>query len=359
MPARTMKTPLITYSVTAGNWRARWRRGWMGAVLGLLMMLCCGQVRADFCTITPANIVFPSVSSISAAPVYASSTFKITCTWTDILTGLLTPNVTICLNLGAGSGNASTSVTAPRQLSNGSLRVNYNLYTDATYAAAKIWGGWSGTTTSGNGIVIYMNKTGGVGSLEQNVTVYGKLEADSTLSNLVVGPDNLNFSSAFGAGSAVMNYQFSLLGLLGCAIPQTVTIPFTVQAPVINDCTININNLAFPTASLLTSAVRSTSGLSVRCSRNTAYRIVFGAGTYGASATARRMRNLNTAETVAYEISSTLDGPSWGDGAGGTEVVTGSGTGSAQALTMYGRVPPQTTPSPGDYKDVVNVTIAF
>jgi spore coat protein U-like protein len=335
------------------------RNRWSLSLLALLLVLCCGQARADNCGITPANIVFPSVSSISPNPVYASSTFKITCNWTDILTGLLTPNVVICLNLGAGTGNTSTTVTAPRQLQSGSLRVNYNLYTDATYAPAKIWGGWAGTSTSANGIVITMTKTGGVGSLDQFVTIYGKLEADSNLSGLSVGPDNLNFSSAFGAGSAVMNYQFSLGGLLGCLLPQTVAVPFTVSAPVINDCNINIGNLAFPNARLLTSVVRTTASLSVTCSKDTAYRITLNAGTYGASTTARRMRNLSNAETVNYQISNTLDGASWGDGNGGTVAVTGTGNGNAQGLTVYGMVPPQTTPSPGDYKDAVTATVAF
>ncbi len=341
---------------------APWRRcaaGLVAPLLLLLLLLCCGQARADSCAITPANVTFPSVSSISPGPVYASSSFKITCTWTDILGGLLTPNVTICLNLGAGSGNATTTNTTMRQLSSGALRVNYNLYTDATYTAAKIWGGVGGTTTSGNGIVLTMNKSGGLGSLDRIVDIYGKLEADTALSGLSVGPDNLNFVSSFGAGSAVMNYQFSLLGLLGCLAPQTVAIPFTVSAPVINDCNINIGNLAFPQSRLLTSAVRTTSSLSVTCSKNTAYRITLGAGTYGASTSARRMRNTGTAETVDYVVSSGLDGASWGDGSGGTVAVTGTGTGVAQALTVYGMVPAQTTPSPGDYKDTVTATVSF
>ncbi|MET0322437.1 MAG: spore coat U domain-containing protein [Duganella sp.] len=336
----------------------RWLR-LLPVLLALWLALCCGQARADNCTITPVNLVFPSVSSISTGPVYASSTFKVTCNWTDILTGLLTPNVVVCLNLGAGSGNASTTVTAPRQLASGGLRINYNLYTDATYAPAKIWGGWTGTSTASNGIVFTMTKSGGVGSLDQFITLYGKLEADANLSGLSVGPDNLTFASTFGAGSAVMNYQFSLLGLLGCAAPQTVPIAFAVQAPVINDCTINVGNLAFPNASLLTGAVRTTSSLSVTCSKNTAYRVTFNAGTYGASTTARRMRNVGNAETVNYQISNTLDGISWGDGNGGTTAVTGNGTGMAQAFTLFGMVPAQATPSPGDYKDVVTATVSF
>ncbi|EEF26199.1 conserved hypothetical protein [Ricinus communis] len=39
--------------------------------------------------------------------------------------------------------------------------------------------------------------------------------------------------------------------------------------------------------------------------------------------------------------------------------VAGTGTGNAQLLTIYGRVPPQTTPSSGTYTDTVVVTLTY
>nr|WP_281033880.1 spore coat protein U domain-containing protein [Mesorhizobium sp. M4B.F.Ca.ET.049.02.1.2] len=36
-----------------------------------------------------------------------------------------------------------------------------------------------------------------------------------------------------------------------------------------------------------------------------------------------------------------------------------TGVGTAQNLTVYGRVPPQTTPSPGVYTDTVIVTVTY
>ena len=48
----------------------------------------------------------------------------------------------------------------------------------------------------------------------------------------------------------------------------------------------------------------------------------------------------------------------WGNSSG---VITAAGTGSglAQSLTVYGRVPAQTTPSPGAYTDTVVVTLTY
>lgn len=71
------------------------------------------------------------------------------------------------------------------------------------------------------------------------------------------------------------------------------------------------------------------------------------------------MRNAVTGETIRYSISATLDGAPWGDGTAGTATVAGTGTGANQVIRMYGLVPAQTTPSPGEYKDTVMATLYF
>jgi spore coat protein U-like protein len=328
------------------------------SLLGLLLALASGQARADACTVAQSDIVFPTVSSISSTDVYTSANFKVTCTWTSFLAGLLFPNATVCLYLGTGSGNSSTSVTVPRQISNGGKVVNYNIYTDGSYSAAKVWGGWAGTTTSANLITFTLSKTGGVGSLMQDVNLYAKLNADPTLSSINVGPDNLSFTSDFAGGSVLMRYMFFLTGLGDCTLGTSVAMPFQVRASVINDCNINVGNLAFPNSSLLNSAVRTSANLAVRCSNNTAYRIAFSGGSWG-TVGARNMRNTGTAEMVAYQLSNTLDGASLGDGSGSTVIVSGTGDGTTRNQTLYGLVPSQTTPSPGDYKDTITATVQF
>jgi spore coat protein U-like protein len=328
--------------------------------LGLLLMLCCGQARADSCSVAQSDIVFPSVSSITSADAYANANFKVTCTWTSFVAGLLFPNATVCLYLGDGSGNTSPTVTVPRQLANGTKRINYNLYTDTSYAAAKVWGGWSGTDTAANVIQFTLTKTGGVGSLMQDVNLYAKLNADATLSSTNVGPDNLSFVSNFGGTSVLMRYIFFLTGTGNCVLGTSVAMPFQVSSNVINDCDINVGNLVFPNSSLLTSAIRTTSTLTARCSLNTAYRITFSAGTTaGNTISARKMIKTSASDLVSYQISNALDGASLGDGSGGTVVMGGTGDGTTKSQTVFGLVPAQTTPSPGDYKDTVVATVWF
>jgi spore coat protein U-like protein len=134
--------------------------------------------------------------------------------------------------------------------------------------------------------------------------------------------------------------------------------PFQVRANVINDCNINVGSLVFPNSNLLNSAVSTTSSMSIQCSKNTAYKIAFSAGANG-TMTARKMKNTGTAETVSYQISNTLNGASLGDGTGGTVALSGTGDGTTYNQTVYGLVPSQATPSPGDYKDTITATVSF
>ena len=43
----------------------------------------------------------------------------------------------------------------------------------------------------------------------------------------------------------------------------------------------------------------------------------------------------------------------------GTNTLAGTGTGLAQSATVYGRIPPQATPSPGTYNDTIVVTLTY
>ena len=329
-------------------------------VLALWLALAAGQARADSCTASMTDVLFTPVSPIAGANVTTTGTATVTCTWTGLLATppylVLFPNVTVCLFLGNGSNSASTT---PRQLKYGSQTLNYNLYTDASYAAPKIWGAPVVTATP-NPIILTMTKGGSAGSLTQTVTVYGQLTADAALSAAnTAGTGSAMYISDFGAGSAAMQYSFVLGGLTACLAGPVSSLPFQVRAEVINDCTISAGALAFPSTSLLSSAVRSTSAITVACSPNAAYQISLNGGSVAGSVAARQMQNPGNASKVAYQLSNTLDGTVWGDGSGGTVMVTGTGDGASHAVTVYGLVPAQSAVLPGSYKDTVTAVVAF
>lgn len=330
------------------------------ALFGLLLALAGGQARADSCTVSMTDVVFTPVSPIAGNGAYTTGTATVTCTWTGITSippfPVLFPNVTVCLFLGNGTNSASTT---PRQLKYGSQPLNYNLYSDASYTAAKIWGAPAVTATP-TPITINMTKTGTAGSIVQTVTVYGKLNADASLAAAqTAGTGSAWYTSDFGAGSAAIQYIFFVTGLPSCTLGPVAGLAFQVRAEVINDCTINVNTLAFPTTGLLNSAVRGTATMSVACSANAAYQIALNGGTVSNNVAARKMKNTLNSDKVAYQLSNTLDGTIWGDGTAGTIMVTGTGDGTVHAQTVYGMVPVQSSVTPGSYSDTVTATVSF
>lgn len=324
--------------------------GWLG---------CAALARADNCTATMSDISFTSVSPVPGADYYANGSGSVTCNWTVLSPTppflLLFPNVVVCVNAGLGSNATGSN---PRALGNGALRLNYNLYRDNTYAAASIWGSPALAATP---TPITLTGTAPLltgGSITRNFTVYGKIAAAALSGVATVGNADTVYSSSF-AGAASIAYAFYNLVQPACTTGGSATFTFQAQATVVNNCLISAGNLAFGNSSLLNSAKRSTAALSVQCTNNNAYRIALNGGTVSGNVAARRMRKVAGAETISYEISASLDGAIWGDGTGGTSTLSGTGTGAAQTITLYGRVPAQSTPSPGDYSDTVTATIVF
>jgi len=329
----------------------------MLALAAAIWLLGMGAARADSCSGTMTDIVFANVSPISGADSYASGTLTVSCTW-GLLTGippqLLFPNAAICVNIGAGSGGIQGQW---RTMTGGTGRLPFNLYRDSSYAAAAVWGSPS-TPNSPTGL--NFNLSAGLlslGTQTATFTIYGKIPGNALGGVGTVGNADTAFSSDF-SGEAIINYAFWSLLSSPCTAGASATVPFRVRATVVNNCVINASNLSFGASSVLTGAVRANAALSVQCTANNAYRISLNGGMNGTVA-ARRMRNLATGETVQYALSGTLDGPVWGDGSSGTSMVTGTGTGALQSVPIFGSVPKQTTPSPGDYKDTVTATIYF
>jgi spore coat protein U-like protein len=286
----------------------------------------------------------------------------VTCYWT-LLSALppyllLFPNAVVCINIGLGSNATGAD---PRQLGNGGLRIDYNLYRNATYTSAAIAGGPAvvGATTP---ITVAAGAPflGLIGNGTVNFTVYGKVPASASLrAALTVGNADTVYSASF-AGAVTMNYSFYNLIAPACtASGLTSTTAFNVTATVVNNCTISAAPMAFGPSGVINTDQRATGSVTVQCVNNNAYQIGLNGGSVASSVTARRMKNTVTTETIGYQLSATLDGPSWGDGTNGTTFVTGTGSGGAVSIPLYGRVPAQGTPSPGDYKDTVTATIYF
>lgn len=105
-------------------------------------------------------------------------------------------------------------------------------------------------------------------------------------------------------------------------------------------------------------SVRVASGITAQCANGAPYNIGLDAGT-GPGATVATREMTQGTNTLNYSLYSDPGRRTvWGNTIG-VNTVIGTGTGTVQAYTVYGRIPPQTVPGPGSYSDTIVVTLTF
>jgi len=146
------------------------------------------------------------------------------------------------------------------------------------------------------------------------------------------------------------------------ATAATTTSSLEVSATVSASCSVSTTAVGFGDVAVLSGANDdATGGLSVTCTNGTAWSASANAGSgTGATLTDRKMTS--GTNLLSYDLY-TDSGRTiiWGDGADATTgKISGTGTGSAQANTIYGRVPSgQNTAAVGSYADTVTVTVTY
>jgi spore coat protein U-like protein len=148
--------------------------------------------------------------------------------------------------------------------------------------------------------------------------------------------------------------------LLGSAeATTTTTSTFQVSVTLAATCTINsAAALTFPPSGVLTTNIAQSSTIQVTCTNTTPYTIGLDAGT-GSGATVATRKLTSGGATVNYSLySDTNHTTVWGN-TPGTDTVAGTGNGTGQNFTVFGLIPPQTTPAPGTYTDTITVTVSY
>jgi spore coat protein U-like protein len=160
--------------------------------------------------------------------------------------------------------------------------------------------------------------------------------------------------------------RFGVLGLaiLGLAASAggihaaTTSTTFNVSLTITSSCTVSATALAFGSTGVIAAPINNTSTVTVTCTNSTPYNVGLdvGTGTGATTATRKMTSGANTVNYTLYQDSgrSIL----WGTTIG-TNTVTGTGNGAAQAITVYGQVPAQSTPAPGGYSDTITTTVTY
>jgi spore coat protein U-like protein len=117
--------------------------------------------------------------------------------------------------------------------------------------------------------------------------------------------------------------------------------------------------LNFGTNGVINANIDQTSLIKVQCTNTTPFDIGLDAGTGSGATTTTRLMTGPASETIQYKLYSNAGRTTiWGDTVS-SDTVPDTGNGAEQTYTVYGRVPPQTTPRPGAYSDTVTVTVTY
>jgi spore coat protein U-like protein len=136
----------------------------------------------------------------------------------------------------------------------------------------------------------------------------------------------------------------------------TASTTFQVTSDVGPTCALTVPTLAFGTYA--GAQLDATTTVSATCSVGISYTIGLNEGsTSGATVTTRRMKQGSS--TLSYALySDTARSVNWGNTAG-VDTVAGTGTGTAQSFTVYGRIPASQYPSAASYADTITATLTY
>jgi spore coat protein U-like protein len=289
------------------------------------------------CTVGMTNVNFgSSVDVLPGTVVDTTATLTVSCT------GGSPPGRTTraCVSIGVGSSGDATSriMTGP-----GGATLRYDLYSDAAHTT--LWGSWqTGYDSAGVTVDVASNSN-------STVTVYARLSASQ--STAVAGA----YSSTFSANPFV-TYNYDPGSSTCPSGTPTTSTSFTVSATVISNCNVSVATLDFGTAGVLTANKDGTTTLNAKCTNGLPYTVSLDGGSANATDPTQR-KMFKSAETITYglyrDAAYTLP---WGSTIN-TNTASGTGSGLQQSFTVYGRVPAQTTPSPGFFSDTIVATVTY
>jgi spore coat protein U-like protein len=308
------------------------------------------QISCSSATMGP--LTFSAVNPLTSQST-STATFTYTCKNTNIL---LVYSATICFSIG----EPNNGPTNPRQMSDGSNTLQFQLYQNAAYTT--IWG----SQTVGSNTPLMVNLTLGPNQSTTNTaTLYGQVLGNQNAA--VPGNYADNYGSANTA--TTINNQLGLIAPGTCSGASSGPyFPFGVTAAVQKMCTVG----AAQSLNLGSVAAGSTAGsgnieLYVTCSNNTPYYIGLMPLSTSSTSGAGTMSGITqgNTNTVSYQL---YQNPAlttaWGNTATSTSAgngVSGIGTGSEQTPTpvVYAKVTSSTDVRPDTYSDTVQINVNY
>jgi len=311
-------------------------------VLGALAHSAPAQAAPISCGFTITNLNFGTVDLTLNTTIDSTATLSANCT------GDAGTVVRVCPNINAGSGGTTTG--SPRFMLSGSDKLNFDLYQDA--ARTVVWGSYLWAHSSYTAPTIDITLNGG-GSGSATATIYGRISSGQQ----ALPPGS--YSSSFSGSNTQIAYAAAGVGTCAAIGNSNATAAaFTVSADYSATCSVSAATLNFGSTGVLASALDGATSLTATCSATTPYTISLDGGTAAASDPAQRKMSNGGAQITYGLYQNAARSQPWGNTTG-SNTVAGTGSGSGQSITVYGRVPAQTTPAPGTYSDSIIATLTY
>ena len=149
-----------------------------------------------------------------------------------------------------------------------------------------------------------------------------------------------------------------LVAAQSAAQAQTAVQSFNVTATVQKSCIVVTNDLSFGVYVPTDPAKEASTTLTVTCTNQTPYNVQLNDGLNGTVAN-RKMKGGSGSDTLNYNLyRESARTNVWGK-TNASDTVAGTGNGSGQVITVYGKIPAAQYVEPQLYSDTITATISF
>jgi spore coat protein U-like protein len=319
--------------------------------VGVVMLALMSQpaLAAVLCTFTITNVDFGSIDLLRGGALQTTGTISATC-----IDGAADDGLTICVHLPEGSGGLNSGGTR-RTMKNDTAAMEYNLS-----IAGEEWGTIGGPFTP----FLWQVPLNSSGNFNGTQSISGSVSSFQTTL-----PAGVYTDSFTGSTATKIEYKQGQNDCtsVGDSAAETDNATFIATADNIAACTVSATNITFVSVlSLKDFNVAATGSINVRCTTGISYQVGLDGGLDLAKDPLQRKMTLDGGEEqVTYQLhrnAARNPADAWGNTIN-TNTAGGIGSGGlppdGPTFTVYGRVPMQTTPSPGTYTDTIIVTVTF
>jgi spore coat protein U-like protein len=314
------------------------------AFAAVMHMLLNTPAQSQSCTFSMPDINFGNIDLTSGLAYTTSANMVTTCT------GAAGQSIDICPNINAGSGGVNNNGNI-RFMLNGVNQLQYNLWEKANFT--NVWGSYIwGLPPTPPTIKLVLDAAGN-GTISK--IMYARIPTGQ--SALPAG----TYISSFAGGQTRFNYAYTSVGNCGTISSlnlNPVQMPFTAMAINGNGCSVSATDLNFGTQTLLNGNIDQTNTVSVTCATAVTYTVGLDGGLLAAVNPALRKLNNGTNQITYGIYRDAARSQGWGSTIG-TNTVSGTGNGTIQNITSYGRIAPQVTPPAATYNDTVVITVTY